>query len=114
MVLPVTLVVTPMEIGKPLYLEQKISKIDEIRTVKPKADSIQSDGIHPTKEGTEDTIRQLNDAFDKEIVIPEATPEDITTSAQYSKVQEIFKVGCRACTTIEFCHYLSKVKRYQC
>ena len=51
-------------------------------------------------------LRQLNDAFDKEIVLPEATAEDLTTSARYSKVQGIFKAGCRACTTTEFCHYL--------
>ena len=106
MVLPVTPVVTATEIGKAEYLEEKISEIQEIKTVKLDSTLIEFDGVHPTRKGTEVMIRQINDAFDKEIVLPEATSEDITTSTRYSKVQGIFKVGCRACNNMEFCAHL--------
>ena len=106
MVLPVTPCLNATEMGKAKFLEQKVNEIEEIKTVKLNAETIEFDGVHPTKEGTEDIIRQLNDVFDKEIVLPDATSEDLTTSSRYSKVQGIFKVGCRACQAMDICAFL--------
>ena len=106
MVLPVTPCVNATEMGKAKFLEQKITEVEDIKVVKLNADSIDFDGVHPTQEGTGEMIRQLNNVFDKEIILPDATPEDLTTSSRYSKVQGIFKVGCRACENTEICAFL--------
>ena len=106
MVLPVTPCVNATEMGKAKFLEQKITEVEDIKVVKLNADSIEFDGVHPTQEGTGEMIRQLNNVFDKEIILPDATPEDLTTSSRYSKVQGIFKVGCRACENTEICAFL--------
>ena len=65
-----------------------------------------ADDVHPSQKGTEEVIRQLNDVFGKEIVLEDATSDDLTTPARYSKVQSIFKAGCRACSSTDFCSYL--------
>ena len=106
MVLPVTPCVNATEMGKAKFLEQKITEVEDIKVVKLNANSIEFDGVHPTQEGTGEMIRQLNNVFNKEIILPDATPEDLTTSSRYSKVQGIFKVGCRACENTEICAFL--------
>ena len=106
MVIPVTPCVNATEMGKAKFLEQQLTEVKEIKTVKLNTDTIEFDGVHPTRVGTEDIIRQLNDLYDKEIVLPDATSEDLTTPSRYSKVQGIFKVGCRACQTTDICAFL--------
>ena len=51
-------------------------------------------------------IQQLNNVFDKEIILPDAMSQDLTTSSRYSKVQGIYKVRCRASENTDICAYL--------
>lgn len=106
-VLPLTPVLGAEEIAKAQYLEKKFKSIEEITTVKLDAGPVDfEDDVHPSQKGTEEIIRQLNDAFEKEIVLADATSDDLTTASRYSKVQSVFKAGCRACSSTEFCSYL--------
>ena len=106
-VLPLTPVVGAEETAKAQYIEEKFRSIDEVSVVQLDAAPVDfSDDVHPSQKGTEEIIRQLNDVFEKEIVLEDATSDDLTTPARYSKVQSIFKAGCRACPSTDFCSYL--------
>ena len=106
-VLPLTPVVCAEEAAKAQFLQKKFEAIDVINIVTLDTDPVEfEDDVHPSKSGTEEIVRQLNDAFGKDIVLPDATSDDLTTTRRYSKVQSIFKAGCRACSSTEFCSYL--------
>ena len=106
-ILPLTPVVGAEEAAKKQYLQTKFEAINEITVMALNAEPVMfEDDVHPSKAGTEEILRQLNDAFGKEIVLTDATSEDLTTFRRYSKVQSIFKAGCRACSSTDFCSYL--------
>ena len=87
---------TPELKAKSTYLEEKLKVVTNMKLIKPH--DIEYDDIHPTEKGTKHIIHQLNDAFNKEIILEEAEDDDLTTK-RYRHVQALYKVGCRACET---------------
>jgi len=94
---------TPQIQAKATFLEEEVKKLDNIKVVK--LNDIEYDGIHPTEEGTKMMMQQLNESFDKELILDGAEISDLTTK-RYNKVQALFKVGCRGCETTDFTPYL--------
>ena len=81
-VLPLTPVVGPEETAKAQFIEKKFRSIDEVSVVQLDAGPVEfADDVHPSQKGTEEVIRQLNDVFGKEIVLEDATSDDLTTPA---------------------------------
>ena len=102
-VLPCAPTVGPVEEGKAKYLEEKITEISTIKTLKLK--NIDYDeSSHPSEEGTKEMIRQINESGNN--IIMEEAKEEITTIKKYSQVYPVFKVGCRGCDNLEFTSHL--------
>ena len=100
LVLPTTPATGAIEIGKARYLEEKMTQIQEITTVK--LEPITFEGNHPSLEGAMEIIKGMQKTISNEIVLDGAEDTDITTKRTYSKVQPIYKVGCRGCKSLQY------------
>ena len=90
----------PTEMGKAQYLEEKITAIKNIKTIK--LNDIDFDETsHPSEEGTKEILKQLDEHFNNEIIMDEAK-EETTTTKKYCQVFPVYKVGCRGCQYLEF------------
>ena len=87
------------ETGKAQYLEEQMTEIEEIKTIK--LQEIEYEGKHPSKAGTVKIIETINKYFADEIIL-DGAKDDITTKRKYSQVQPIYKAGCRGCDSTQY------------
>ena len=92
------------------YLENQLAEIADVLIIKPK--NVDMDRIHPTADGTRTIIKELHAHF-KDIILDEADDDDLTTK-RYVQVKSLYKVGCRACDTLELTPYLCDACKNQC
>ena len=102
-VLPPLPSVTPEAMARVNYIENKLKEIEggNLRVIDLGA--IEYDASeHPSLDGTRAIIRKLESEIGEEIVLPEATNEDMVTSHKYNQVQSLYKAGCRGCDSPDF------------
>ena len=99
LVLPCTPTTGAEEIAKAKFLEESMKDIKEIKTIT--LENIEYEGRHPTQKGTLKIVEQIHVALNEEVIL-DGAKDDVTTPLKYSKVQPIYKVGCRGCENLEF------------
>ena len=104
-VLPCVPLTTPEMKAKADFLEEKVRNIATVKVLKLEDIEHEDDGIHPSETGTLELLKQLNTAFNGEIVLDGAEDNDLTTR-KYGKVDTLYKVGCRACDNLTFTPFL--------
>ena len=100
LVLPATPTISPDEMAKARYLEEKVAKIEAIETIK--VTDIEYEFDHPTEKGTLTIIKQVETAIGEPLVPEGAEDVDKTTHRKYSQIIPIYKVGCRGCDKLDF------------
>ena len=93
---------TPVEKAKKELLEEKMSEIDVIKTIK--LTGIEWDNQpyhrHPTEEGTRNIIIQIHEKVGGLIV--DKWEDSIVSPLKYRFVQPVYKVGCRGCDNMDY------------
>ena len=104
-VMPCVPLVTPEMKAKATYLEEGVRKIETVKVITLDEIDHDDDDIHPTEDGTRAILKQLHSKFGDEIIVDGAEEGDITTR-KYSKVQSLYKVGCRTCNDHSYTPYM--------
>ena len=102
-VLPPAPAVTPEAVARVQYIEEKFKAIESEKLVIVEINNVEYDASnHPSVTGTKNFIHQLETVLGENLVLAEATEEDIATERIYNQVQPMYKAGCRGCDSPVF------------
>ena len=98
LVLPSIPLPTPQLKAKFKFFEETVRRVEKLNVIKPV--DIEHAGIHPTENGTKTILKLVDDSFGNEIIVNGAEEADLTRK-RYQQVQSLYKVGCKACDSLD-------------
>ena len=98
LVLPSIPLPTPQLKAKFKFFEETVRRVEKLNVIKPV--DIEHAGIHPTENGTKTILKLVDDSFGNEIIVNGAEEADLTRR-RYQQVQSLYKVGCKACDSLD-------------
>ena len=102
-VLPPIPAATPEAVARVHYIEEKFKVVESEKLKIIEIENVEYDASnHPSVTGTRAIIHQLETALGENLVLSEATEDDIATRRIYNQVQPMYKAGCRGCESPVF------------